>query len=264
MTLQREALRQQMLLRALWRDGNATPLRGWLRQPDDAGLAAYRGNAGAVAERALASAFPTIAALVGEPSFGALARDFWRRHPPLRGDLAQWGATLPAFIADNPQLAEEPYLADSARLDWLVHQAGLAADAPGAPPAVERLTGDDAGALRLVLAPGSVLLDSAWPVAAIWQAHQAACGDDDDDRFAPVREAFARDQQDRAFVVREGFAVHVHALGDADALFTSALLAGQPLDAALDAAGPAFAFDQWLVRALGARWLVAIHPMETS
>jgi len=78
-----------------------------------------------------------------------------------------------------------------------------------------------------------------------------------------VREAFARAQRDRAFVVREGFAVRVHALCDADALFTAALLAGQPLAAALDAAGPAFAFDQWLARALGARWLVAIYPMET-
>lgn len=263
MTRQREALRQQMLLRALWRDGDATPLQGWLRQPDDAGLAAYRGNAGAVAERALASAFPTVAALVGEAPFGALARHFWRRHPPLRGDLAQWGAALPEFIADSAQLAGEPYLADSARLDWLVHQAGQAADAPGAPPAVERLGRDDAGALRLDLAPGAALLDSAWPVAAIWQAHQAAISDDDDDRFAPVREAFARGQPERAFVVREGFAVRVHALGDADARFTAALLAGQPLAAALDAAGPAFAFDQWLARALGARWLVAIDPSET-
>jgi hypothetical protein len=262
MTLQREALRQQMLLRALWRDGDGTPLRGWLRQPDDAGLAAYRGNAGAVAERALASAFPTVAALVGEPSFSTLARHFWRRQPPLRGDLAQWGATLPAFIADSPQLAEEPYLADSARLDWLVHQAGLAADAPGVPPAVERLGGDDAGALQLQLAAGAALLDSAWPVVAIWQAHQSGA-EEGGDRFAAVREAFERKQHDRAFVIREGFTVRVHALADVDSTFTAALLERQPLAAALDAAGPSFAFDQWLVRALGAHWLVAINLPET-
>jgi hypothetical protein len=262
MTVQREALRQQMLLRALWRDSQDAPLHGWLQRPGDAGLAAYRGNAGAVAERALASAFPTVAALVGESSFGALARDFWRRHAPLRGDLAQWGAALPAFIADNPQLADEPYLADSARLDWLVHQASLAADAPATPPPLDRLGFDDAPTLHLQLAPGAALLESAWPVALIWQSHQSHAAASGDARFAPVREAFARGQRDRAFVIREGLAVHVHALEHATAAFTAALLSGQPLGAALDAAGADFAFDQWLARALGAHWLVAINPLE--
>ena len=61
-TAEREALRQQLLLRALWRDarvaarcaaGCATPCA------PARGLAAYRGNAGALAERALARRFPT-------------------------------------------------------------------------------------------------------------------------------------------------------------------------------------------------------------
>ena len=59
----KEALRQQMLLRALWRDDAA--LQGWVRGPSLQGLTAYRSNAGALAERALGSAYPTIAALVG-------------------------------------------------------------------------------------------------------------------------------------------------------------------------------------------------------
>jgi hypothetical protein len=100
-------------------------------------------------------------------------------------------------------------------------------------------------------------------VAAIWHAHHGDAASEDGDRFAAVRAAFAREQRDRTFVIREGFAVRVHALGDADAAFTSALLDGQPLAAALDAAGPMFAFDQWLARALAAQWLVAINPAET-
>ena len=53
--MNREGLRQQMLLRALWRDDAA--LQGWVRAPARAsavqGVAAYRGNAGALAERGL-------------------------------------------------------------------------------------------------------------------------------------------------------------------------------------------------------------------
>ena len=70
----KEALRQQMLMRALRHDDAA--LQGWVRAPARAsvaqGVTAYRSNAGALAERALGSAYPTIAALIGADSFAAL------------------------------------------------------------------------------------------------------------------------------------------------------------------------------------------------
>ena len=259
MTLQHEALRQQMLLRALWRDGSASALQGWLRTPTRAGLPAYRANAGALAERALAGAFPTVAALVGDETFAALARDFWRRHPPLRGDIGQWGAALPAFIATKAPLATEPYLADSARLDWLVHEATRAADAPDEALALERLASIDPAHLRVALAPGAALLASRWPVAAIWQAHQQREGD----RFAPVRAAFVAQQGDQAFIWRDGFRVRVERVDDAEHAFLRALLGQRSLAQALDLSGPGFTFDQCLARALSSRWIADIR-VETS
>jgi Putative DNA-binding domain len=266
---EREALRQQLLLRALWRDGSAAQaLPGWTRAlhrggADDAnsthGLAAYRANAGAVAERALAGAYPTVAALLGEESFAALAHDLWQRHPPRRGDLAQWGGAVPDFIAEQPGLASEPYLADSARLDWAVHEAGHAADAPDAAPAVERLADSDPQALRLVLAAGSALVDSRWPVATIWHAHQR----DDAARFDAVREAFDAERSECAFVVRSVWTVQVHALDAPTAAFHRALLAHCNLADALDAAAD-LDFAGWLARALRERWLVAIQTLDLS
>jgi Putative DNA-binding domain len=259
----KEALRQQMLLRALWRESGAgQSLRGWLRGGDatERGLAAYRANAGAVAERALGVAFPTIAALLGDESFAALARDFWQRRPPQRGDLGHWGDALPAFIADQESLADEPYLPDSARLDWAWHAASRAADAPADAPALERLADTDPSSLRLVLAPGSALITSAWPIASIRQAHQRS----DEQRFDAVRIALAERRGEHAFVVRQGLAVQVHAQGDADAAFTRALLSHESLARALDAAPPSFAFDRWLAQALAERWLVAITPVTEN
>lgn len=254
---QREALRQQMLVRAIWHDARSAVVGGWLRDgPRLArGLQAYQANAGALAERALAAAYPTLQQLLGEESFAALARAFWHAEAPARGDVAEWGDTLPAFVERDAQLAAEPYLADVARVDWAVHRAERAADAP-APQGLLRLAEGDPARLRLRLAPGTALVVSPHPVATIWQAHRRH----DADRFAPVRAAFAAGHGERALVQRRGWKAEVRALAAPEAAFTAALLQAQPLAAALDAA-PGFAFEPWLHAALAAGVLAAIEEI---
>lgn len=254
-----EAQRQALLVRALWRDLPDAALAGWLRDapPRRArGLSAYRSNGAAIAERSLAAAFPTVAQLVGADSFNTLARAFWHVHPPVRGDLAEHGDALPGFIAADPQLADVPWLADSARLDWAVHRAESGADAAGAPSGLERLASDDPAALRLVLQPGLALVPSAWPVATLWHAHRSA----EEDRFAPVREALAAGRSECALAWRAGWRAQVADVPAPEASFTAALLAGQPLLQALDAAGDAFAFEPWLLDALRHGRLAAVQP----
>ena len=67
----READRQQLLLGVLGRTKAPDALAGWAR--DDLrfsrGLLAYQANAGALAERALAAAYPVTAQLLGAESF---------------------------------------------------------------------------------------------------------------------------------------------------------------------------------------------------
>lgn len=242
----REALRQQALLSALL-DSDVTPLAsaGWLRDGprQQRGLAAYRAHAHALAERALGAAFPTLRQLIGAEDFKALACDFWHRRPPQAGDIALWGDELPAFIADAPSLAAEPFLADVAHLEWAVHQAGRAADAVATPQGVELLGSHDPSLLALRLAPGAAVLLSAHPVASLWLAHRR----DDADRFDSVRAAFASGHGETALVLREGWRVGVCALADGDARFIVTLLAGCTLAQALDAAGAGFDFTVWLV-----------------
>lgn len=260
--MNREALRQQLLVAALWRD-DALP-EDWLRSPARAkaaqGLAAYRGNAAATAERALGAAFPTVAALVGHEPFAALARHFWQEYPPTCGDLGEWGAALPAFIASNRLLADVPYLPASARLDWVVHQATRAAGPPAgaaADPAalLQALANTDPDDLHLPLADGAALVSSEFPIATLWLAHQGRLA------FDAARSALGAQQAEHAFVWRDAHhQVHVQALTEADATFTAALLRRLSLAAALDEAGPAFAFDSWLAQALVALWMRASEP----
>jgi hypothetical protein len=254
--LQKEARRQQMLLRALWRDARPAVVGGWLRDGArfERGLEAYRANAFALAERALGAAFPTVQQLLGEESFGALARAFWHARPPERGDVGEWGEGLADFIDADGQLADTPYVADVARLEWALHAVERAADVDAAPSGVEKLADGDPAALRLLLRPGCALVVSRHPIVTILRAHRSAAAD----RFAPVRTAFAEGRAENAFVARRGWQADVSAIGDAEARFARALLAGDTLAVALDAGGAGFAFEPWLIGALQSGAIVGV------
>src|SRR5687767_12409568 len=256
---QREALRQQQLLHTLWQRGSEPQLTPWLRESGERaanGLAAYRGNAALIAERALAATYSTVQQLVGDESFAQLARALWQRFPPQRGDLAQFGAALPAWIELDPQLASEPYLADVARVDWAVHTIEQAADIEQPPAGLALLGEVEPTHLRLRLRPGLALVPSRWPVATIWQAHRR----DDADRFDAVRAAFAAQAQETALITRQGWRAEVEAIDAPTAALITSLQRGDDLGHALEAVGESLAFERWLQRALTNQWLQAVEP----
>lgn len=265
-----EHQRQALLLRALWRQGTDAALAGWLRPgPVGAarGLAAYRGNGEGLAARALAASHATVAQLMGDDSFAAMARAYWRLNPPEHGDMARYGASLADFIAADPQLADEPYLADVARLDWAVQ--GLETAADGEPPAgLEQLAGEAPEALRLRLRPGLAVLASRWPVVTIWQAHR----DTGAARFAPVRQALAQGRAETALVWRDGWRPVVQALPPDQAAFMQALLQGRTLGVSLDhalsaaaaAGADGFDFEAWLLQALQGGWIAEVLPPASA
>lgn len=255
--LQREALRQQQLICALWRQTGDATLAPWVLEPSERAalaVAAYRGNAAAVADRALAQAFPTIRQLLGDESFAILAKAYWHRCAPLRGDLAHLGAGLPGFIEADPQLAGEPYLGDVARVDWAVHSIEQAVDVDGPPPGLQLLASHEPDQIRLVLRPGITAIRSTWPVARIWRAHRS----NQADRFASVREAFDHDVAENVLVWRDGWRGVADAVNPVQLEFSQALLEGDPLAVALQRAGDDFSFPQWLQTALTKQWLAAV------
>jgi Putative DNA-binding domain len=260
--LETEAARQQRLLRAVWgedvfADGAAPRLRqdAQLRT----GLAAYRANAGALAERALAAAYPTVQQLLGEEAFAALARAHWHAQPPQAGDVALWGGSLPAYLAAARELAEEPYLPDMARLEWAVHEAERAADATPV-QGLQMLATVDPDGCRLQFAAGTALIESAFPVASIWHAHRSHA----EDRFAGVREALAAGAAESVLVQRQGWRVQVTTLDAVTTRFSAALLAGRSLAVALQAGGDGFDFEAWLIGAVQQEQLLSVMPMQES
>jgi hypothetical protein len=250
--LQREQLRQQMLLRSLWNDTSPSALQGWLAQqradgqsrPNHRGWQAYVANAHASSERALAACFPTVRQLMGEESFAAMARAYWHDSPPERGDLAWLGQGVADFIGRSQQLASEPYLADVARLEWALNRCESAADAQADLTTLALLADGDPQQLRLQLAPGAALVSSAHPIVSIWQAHHQPL--DPQDPFAPVRAAFASGVGEHAMVWREGWRARVQVVDGPTASFLTGILRGDSLAQALHAAGSDWQFEVWL------------------
>lgn len=221
---------QQLFADALLNPDAVPPaLALWREHPHNRHrLALYRGNLAATATKALAAAYPVVAALVGAEFFGALAHAYVRARPSHDGDLNRFGGQLGEFLDDFPHAAQLPYLADMARLEWTVHRAHYAADAV---PVTAQQLGELAPAqlevARLRLHDACVPVRSDWAVVSLWLAHQPAPAND-----------FPADMavQEDGVVARSGWRVQVVPLGAGAYAALTVLRTGGAFGAALDAA----------------------------
>ena len=250
------AQQQQALLAVLWDWPDEDAIINIAKYVDKTrarGLKAYQSNGHALACRALAATYPVLAQLLGEDSFAALARAFWHQQPPVRGDMAQWGEGLADFVAGSAQLADEPYLADVARVEWALHQCASAPDAVMAPDSFALLMTCDPDTLELALAPGCALVASPWPVVSIVGAHLQQQPD-----FDTVGRQLRAGVAQRALVWREGLRPRLRETTAEEAAFIAALLGGQALGPALDRAG-ALDFNAWLAQAVQTGLLLGVQ-----
>jgi hypothetical protein len=193
----------------------------------EARLAVYRHHVLTSLTAALETTFPVVVRLV-DPRFFRFACDrYVRAEPPAGPCLFEYGATFPDFLATFEPCRHLPWLPDVARLEWAMNAALHAPDAE--PLTAEALRARPTGTLEtagLTLHPSVTLLESAWPVDAVWRAHQGeATGVVDLDAGVV-----------RLCVWRQGDDVVFRALTPAAFAFRRALAPGGPLAAAADAA----------------------------
>ena len=247
-----ELLALQTDFGAALRDSGRTPAAArWLA--GDAGhvdsrVAIYRANMVAAADKALSAAYPVIRQVVGAEFFHGLAREFQRGTPSTSGDLTEFGARFDAFLAAFEHTQSLPYLPDLARLEWAVHRAYGAADAPGwDAAALGTVEADRQAAIRFRWSPGLAVIESRYPIVRVWTIHQPGYAGE----FS-----VAWDLADTALVARDGFVVGVTDCSAGDAAFLSAALAGAALGDAAAAAlarHPDFDLGALLAHAVSAR-----------
>jgi hypothetical protein len=251
------AFQQQALLKALFAwpaEDTVKKMASCVMDKSARGLKVYQSNGHALAERALQAAYPVISQLVGPESFSDLCRALWHAHPPVRGDIAQWGQALVAFLRTSGQLQDEPYLADVAAVEWALHVCASASDANSDLTTMALLTTHEPEHLYFGLAPGCTVVQSAWPVASILSAHL-----EQTPSFAEVgqqlREGLAQD----TVVWRCGLRPTVRLALTGEAAFVAQLLNGTTLAQALDGA-PDLDFGAWLPLAVAGGLALSLRP----
>ena len=229
-------------LRELQRDfrrallaGDEAALAPFVREdglPPAERIAVYRNNVVSSLTEVLKDTFPAVCRLVGERFFAYAAHEFLSAHPSGRPCLAEYGAEFPGFLAAFPPCRKLVYLADVARLEWLMHSA---AHAPGAEPIGPAELGavapEDTPRIVLRLDPALGLLESPWPIERIWRANRSNCAEQ-----ADGGEVIDLDSGGvRLEIARAGGDVVFRPLDASAFAFRRALLAGDSLGAAAEA-----------------------------
>jgi hypothetical protein len=256
MSAQHWADQQAVFAAALLDPQHATPAFLQVRDGGhlDTRFDVHRNNVHASLIEALRATFPVTARLVGDESFGALARDFLRQQLPQRAALHDYGAELPAFLGNYAPAAPLRWIGDVAALEHAWWQAYGAADAPALP--VSALAGMDGAtllALRARLHPAVRLIASEHPVHAIWSAHQQ------EGEAQPPAQWHA----ECVLITRPDADVRVQALAPAGHAFIDALRDGATLEAAAAdalATDTPFDFGNTLLLALEAGAIEELHP----
>jgi hypothetical protein len=172
-----ELQRQSHLLGAILAFGASTPdsytAQAWSApQPALPPLHPYQGHLRVLAADVLAQAYPTLKALLGAETWPAVAQTFWQQHPPTQGNLHLWGQPFAHWVSQQTAWQAWPYLSDMARLDWAMHESGLAPTVEFAPDTLKHLADTDAQNLVLHLMPSLRVIRSDWPVMTLYLAHQ--------------------------------------------------------------------------------------------
>ncbi len=199
-------------------------------------LGVYRNNVLVSLRGLLEGSFPATRRRLGPEGFAALAQAFIRAEPPVRPQLAGYGARFPDFLARSVEAARLPRLGDVARLEWAREEAYYAADAePLALTTLASIPAERYPGLRFDPHPSLRLIRSAGPVYSLWQAALENSTED-----APPESGRA----EHALVVRPEMTVTTRPIAQADLLLVEALVDGLPLAEAAERAQSAdAAFD---------------------
>lgn len=221
---------------------------------NETGLEVYRNNYRGNLQDALAGAYPVIEQLVGAEFFRMVARDFIAQHGSSSANLFDYGAELGDFLVDYEAARALAYLPDVARLEWACHRAYFATDVESLNLAqLSQVAPTEYANLLLHVHPACHIVTSAFPLVAIWQAHQGGGFEID---WAAGGDIALVSRQDDVVTVRELNADAAHWLeavmhGDSLGIATATTLEHFPTFNLQDALLRFAAFNVWTHFSLG-------------
>jgi len=221
---------QRAMLRsvALGDDDVAAPLVVADGLPASDRIDIYRNTAIGTSVKALRLSHPAVHRLVGADFFEAAAQRFLEQNWPRAALLDEFGAEFAAFLQAFEPAASLAYLGDVARLEWAVHRALHAIDAPALDlPRLAQAAQAQSGRVRLAAHPSLSLVHLDFPADAIWRAVL----EEDDTALAAIDPT-----PTPLWVMVQSAAsggVEIRRLTEAEWRFIAALCVGVSLEAAL-------------------------------
>lgn len=218
-------------------------------------LSIYANNAHVNFSQTLQLTYPAIGRLVGEDYFRQCAREFQKRHPSRSGDLQNVGQGFSDYLAVLHGADAYRYLADVARLEWAYQEALVESElAPLDLNRLAQIAPRDYLNLRFRLQPSAQLLESAFPILAIWEANVTN---------APAENRIDLDAgADRLLLVRAFQGVRIHRLTGGELTFLTRLFARDAFGAAVEFTidtDPAFDPSASLRKFVALRAIVDFH-----
>jgi len=241
---------QQCLLNAIWSDDPKVVVQSGF---DVNGINIYRRNLLANAKRALSISFPTIFKLLDGDVSEHIAYQFLKTSPPNKGDWAQWGESLPRFIATTDIGSEYPYLADCATLDWHVHCALHGIDQAFQQATLKLLADNEPEHIFVKFNLNVKLIETQYPITDIFYAHH---GNDEAQRnisMSNAQQALASTIEVQTVMsYRPEFESKVTTLLAHESIFMRCLMSGQSLAQSLNTIkeNKLFSFEIWLIKAI--------------
>ena len=218
-------------------------------------LSIYRNNLRENFLKVLELEFPVVQRLVGADYFRQTARQFLLHTPSRSGDLFHCGRAFAHYLRQQFAAGDYAYLPDVAALEWAYQEAIIAADDPRIfdLAALAQLEQDSYDRLRLHPHPALRLVQSPFPVVAIWAANQP-------DVVGDATIDISRGG-DSGLITRPLRATQITAIGAGATIFLRAVLEHRSLGEALEtalAADPAFdvesALGPWIQARVFVSW----------
>jgi hypothetical protein len=131
----------------------------------------YQNSALANITQSLSLTYPVIEALVGQDFFRAMCRRYIQTSWPSSGNMDDYGADFPVFLAEFEHAKHLTYLKDVASLEWAFHLSSLADDKHFTDWSTLSQVSNILQ-LQFTLAPSFRLINSTYPIDKIWQLNQ--------------------------------------------------------------------------------------------
>jgi hypothetical protein len=193
-------------------------------------LAIYRNNVREGFLKTLTAMFPTVVRLAGEHWFRQTGCEYLRRHPSRSGNLHNIGERFAALLDDDLRATAYGYFTDVARLEWAYQEVLVSDDRPPlAASALASVAAEDYESLIFETHPALRLVESNYPIFAIWKANRS----ETIDASAAIS---LDDGPSRVLIIRRTDHVELRELGAGEFALLSAFAADATLGAAANAA----------------------------